>query len=79
MSGVFSLLQHGIEDERYTSIAICFNYFRNPISQIPVELQLMPLDKKTISQFLKQIGDIDLESYMTENLEKKDLMLEPSA
>lgn len=74
-----AFLQQEMEKKTYTSIKLCFNYFFNPINQLPVQLQLLPFDKEWVDAFIRQIGNISIENYLTNAPIHKDLVLEPTA
>lgn len=79
LSIVHRFLQEAIAWTVFNSIKVCYNYFKNPINQQPVRFDLYPMTKQSITNFVQQVGDIALDDYITEDIEKKDLLLEPTA
>ncbi len=71
-------LQSTIKNWEYQNIEICFNYFKNTISQVPVILNLYPFNKQEIEQFIKQVWNIDLDNYLWGNIKNKEITFEPS-
>lgn len=74
---LISFIHLWISDKKYSSIEVCFNYFHNPIKQTPVQLQLLPFDKERIDAFVRQVWDIELDTYLTSHIENKELLVEP--
>jgi len=78
LSDLFLFLKDAIEKNKYTTISIYFNYFKNAMTQIPIKLQLFPLDKKNINQFAEDI-DININELISDDIKKKEIILEPTA
>ena len=74
---LYVFLRNAIEIEQYNAIRLHFNYFDNAIKQTPIDIQLFPLNKQEYEFFAEQI-DIDINDFMTEDMENKDVLLEPS-
>jgi len=71
------LLSKNIQKSEYGQISLFFNYFQNTITQKPIELKLLPLDENWIKKFIKDL-DIDIDLYLNEKVESKDIILEPN-
>lgn len=67
-----------IQKRTYATISVCFNYFQNPITQSPVILQLFPFTQSTLDAFTEQVGNVDLDQYLSPSLTHKDILVEPS-
>lgn len=74
---LYVFIRNALETKAYKSIRLFFNYFNNAIKQTPIDLQLFPLDKKEYEVFAEQI-EININDFITEETEQKDLLLEPS-
>jgi len=74
---LYVFIRNALETKSHKSISLFFNYFNNAIKQTPIDLQLFPLDKKEYEVFAEQI-EIDINDFMTEGSQQKDLLLEPS-
>lgn len=70
-----TFLGKALEEKKYSNITLCYNHFQNTMIQIPVLLQLLPLDKASIEQFTQQIG---LKRKDSTQLANKELELEPT-
>jgi F-type H+-transporting ATPase subunit gamma len=66
-----------METKKYNGIRLYFNYFNNAIKQTPIDLQLFPLHKEEYEKFAEQI-DININDFITQDIEQKDILLEPS-
>ncbi len=71
-----TFLSQALESKKYWRITLCYNHFQSTMVQLPVSLQLLPLNKESIVQFTQQVW---IERTESEQLENKDLELEPSA
>ncbi len=74
---LFIFIRNAIETHTYKWLRIYFNYFNNPIKQTPIDLQIYPLQKEEYEKFAKQI-DININDFITDQVEQKDILLEPS-
>jgi F0F1-type ATP synthase gamma subunit len=74
---LYVFLRNAVEIQQYNSIRLYFNYFDNAIKQTPIDIQLFPLNKREYELFAEQI-DININDFMTEETEDKDILLEPS-
>jgi F-type H+-transporting ATPase subunit gamma len=74
---LYVFIRNAIETKKYKWIRLYFNYFNNAIKQTPIDLQLFPLQKKEYEKFAEQI-DIDINDFITDQISKKDILLEPS-
>jgi len=74
---LYVFIRNVLETKSHKSVSLFFNYFNNAIKQTPIDLQLFPLDKKEYEIFAEQI-EIDINDFMTEDTQQKDLLLEPS-
>jgi len=74
---MFTFIRNALSTWEYSSIRIYFNYFKNAITQIPLNFKLFPLDKESLEQFTSEI-DIDINNLISPEVEKKELMLEPN-
>lgn len=74
---LYVFIRNALETKAYKSIRLFFNYFNNAIKQTPVDLQLFPLNKKEYEMFADQL-EIDINDFITEDAQQKDLLLEPT-
>lgn len=74
---LYVFIRNALETKAYKSIRLFFNYFNNAIKQTPIDLQLFPLNKEEYEIFAQQL-DIDINDFITEETQQKDLLLEPS-
>ena len=58
----------------YWKIDIWFNYFKNTLVQIPVDMQIYPFKKDNFISFLKQI---DIDTNVEFKISNKELIIEP--
>ncbi len=58
----------------YWKIDIWFNYFKNTLVQIPVDMQIYPFKKDNFISFLKQI---DIDTNLEFKISNKELIIEP--
>ncbi len=72
------LLQEAIQENKYNSVEIAFNYFQNTISQVPVILNLYPFNKEDIDQFVQQVWKINLNEYLNDQISNKEITFEPN-
>lgn len=76
---LYSFLTKALKDNMYSNIRICFNYFQNTIKQVPVILDLFPLTKWSLDEFVDQIGmDLEMDKYIDNVSHVSDIMFEPS-
>jgi F-type H+-transporting ATPase subunit gamma len=74
---LYVFIRNAIETKKYNGIRLYFNYFNNAIKQTPINLQLFPLRKEEYEKFAQQI-DININDFITQDIEQKDILLEPS-
>lgn len=77
LHGLYDFLRNALSNREYDNVNIYFNFFKNAIVQIPLSFKLFPLDQKSFKSFTEELN-IDMEELVSENIEKKDLTLEPS-
>ena len=71
---LYSFLEANLKQWKYWKIKIYFNYFKNTLVQIPVDLILYPLKKENFDEFVKQVG---FEYKIISKVRWKDLLVEP--
>jgi len=76
LKDVYSHIMDGIANDKYWKIKVYFNYFKNTITQVPLRFKVYPLDQDSFDGFVRDIG-LDLEDLMTDELDYKDLIVEP--
>ena len=77
LQSLFVYIRNAIDKKVYKDIKIYFNYFKNAIQQVPLNLSLYPLDKKSFESFSSELG-LDMNDLMSNDLTYKDMLLEPS-
>lgn len=74
---LYVFIRSVLGNKEYKSIRLFFNYFNNAIKQTPIDLQLFPLNKEEYEVFAEQL-DININDFISENTQQKDILLEPS-
>jgi len=77
LADLFTFLRKVLEGKKYDSVRIYFNYFKNTMQQIPLDLKLFPLNQKSFKSFTKEL-EIDINEFVTEQVKNKELILEPN-
>lgn len=75
LSTLNSFILKSLDEKKYKSISIFFNYFKNTMAQIPTQLQIFPLLKENFEKFAKSIN-IDLK---IDEKYSADILIEPSS
>jgi len=77
LSDLFNFIRSAMTKRKYDNVKIYFNYFKNAITQIPLSLNLFPLNEESFWNFTKELG-IDIKEMITEEIRNKELALEPN-
>jgi len=78
LSDLFLFLNKIISEKKYQTVSIYFNYFRNAMTQVPVKLQIFPLNEESFKSFSQEL-EIDIDELVSKDIEKKDILLEPTS
>ena len=78
LESLYSFISAAITEKQYNDVVFYFNYFKNPIKQIPIDLTLFPLNKQNLENFTEQVWQISLDQYRTDDVQTKDLVVEPT-
>ena len=70
------IISKSIDEGKYKTISLYYNYFKNTMTQLPTHLQLFPLEKENFEQFASDI-ELDI-SFITEQEYNTDIIIEPS-
>jgi F-type H+-transporting ATPase subunit gamma len=70
------IISSSIDEKNYKTIKVYYNYFKNTMTQIPVSMQVFPLEKENFEQFANTI-ELDI-SDITINEYNEDIIIEPS-
>ncbi len=73
---LFAEIRYSFESLKYDNIFLPFNFFKSIMTQIPMILQLYPLNKDSFSELMWEI-DLSDDVLDNSNIIKKDVMLEP--
>ncbi len=76
LADVYNYIIAGISENKYSKIKVYFNYFKNTITQVPLRFKVFPVDQESFDSFVQDIG-LDLSDVLTDELEYKDLIVEP--
>ena len=80
LSPLYAFLSQAMKENKYSKIKLSFNYYQNTIKQVPVTLDLFPLNKLSLDNFVGQVGmDIELDKYIENLSESNEITMEPSA
>lgn len=71
---LFTYFEQSVLSQKYQSIKIYFNYFKNILTQVPTSLQIYPLTTESFQLFMK---DVDLTISTADTIKDKDLVIEP--
>lgn len=75
---LYTFISVALQKKAYRSITLYFNFFKNAMQQLPLHVNLFPLGKENVQTFLDEL-DINLDEFLTPEIEYKDLIVEPSA
>ena len=78
LDDIYNYVTQSIKQDNYDDIRVCYNYFVSPMQQQPIDIQLFPLNKDVIAGFIYQITSITLDDYITDKINYKELIMEPS-
>jgi len=70
------LISTSIDEKKYKNIQVYYNFFKNTMTQIPVEMQVFPLDKQNFEDFAKMI-ELDISNITIDDF-NDDIIIEPS-
>jgi len=76
LADVYKYIIDGISEQKYAKIKVYFNYFKNVITQVPLRFKVYPIDQDSFDGFVQDIW-LDLNDIINDDLENKDLMVEP--
>ena len=77
LSDLFNFLKSALTNRKYDNVKIYFNYFKNAITQVPLSLNLFPLNEESFENFTQELG-IDIKEMLTDEIKNKELTLEPT-
>ncbi|HOG15111.1 MAG TPA: F0F1 ATP synthase subunit gamma [Candidatus Absconditabacterales bacterium] len=68
---IYNYVESSISDKIYSSIKVCFNYFKNTLIRTPVTFNLFPFNKRSLDAFIGNMN-IDLNFF---SLDSNNLMV----